>query len=60
VPKLELSGKKWMVEHFVGNRNIQVSLFKTYKFIKFLIARNVICFIRISEGDKVSNKIQQS
>ncbi len=31
VPKLELSGKKWMVEHFVGNRNIQV---RTYKFIK--------------------------
>ncbi len=27
VPKLELSGKKWMVEHFVGNMNIQVSLF---------------------------------
>ena len=27
LPKLELEGKKWMIEHFVGNKNIQVRKF---------------------------------
>jgi hypothetical protein len=26
VPKLELEGKKWMIEHFNGNKNIQVGV----------------------------------